>query len=69
MAGLENEQPTAVVHSKERFAMYQEFMEENFRKAQEDSLGEKQEETKQYSSKEAREFVETQNVDTKTREA
>lgn len=69
MAGLENEQPTAVVHSKERFAKYQEFMEENFRKAQEESLGEKQEETKQYSSKEAREFVETQNVDTKTREA
>lgn len=69
MAGLENEQPTAVVHCKERFAKYQEFMEENFRKAQEESLGEKQEETKQYSSKEAKQFVETQNADTTTREA
>ena len=52
----------------ERFAKYQEFMEENFKKAQEQSLGEKQEESKEYSSKEAKEFVEEHNSEARIKE-
>ena len=65
LAGLENEQPTAVVRGQERFVKYQEFMEENFKKAQEKELGkdkdEAKDENKEYSSAEAKEFVETHN--------
>ena len=69
LAGLQNEQPTAVVcGGMDRFAKYQEFMEENFKKAQEQSLGEKQEESKEYSSEEAKEFVEEHNSEARTKE-
>ena len=62
-AGLQNETPTAVVQSKDRFMKYQEFMEENFSKAQENHLGQEQEAV--YSTTEARDFVEEHNEDMK----
>lgn len=58
-AGLENEQPTAVVQSKERFMKYQEFIEENFKNARKEASGKEKDKT--YSSDEAKEFVEKHN--------
>lgn len=58
-AGMENKQPTAVVQSKDRFVKYQEFVEENFKKARDESPGEEKDKT--YSSDEAKEFVESHN--------
>ncbi len=62
-AGLVNEEPTAVVQSKERFLKYQEFVEENFKKAQAAENGEE----KTYSSEEAKQFVTEHNAETKQR--
>lgn len=59
-AGLVNEEPTAVVKSKERFFKYQEFVEENFKKAQ--AADEAKE--KKYSSEEAEKFVTEHNKET-----
>ena len=54
---MENKQPTAVVQSKDRFVKYQEFVEENFKKARDESSGEEKDKT--YTSDEAKEFVES----------
>ena len=61
--GFINEQPTAVVHGKNRFVKYQEFIEENFKKPQ--TADEKKE--AEYSSKEAEGFVMEHNRDEKQR--
>ena len=61
--GFINEQPTAVVHGKNRFVKYQEFIEENFKKPQ--TADEKKE--TEYSSKEAEGFVIEHNRDEKQR--
>ena len=66
-AGLENEQPTAVVQSKERFVKYQEFIEENFKNAREEVSGEEKDKT--YSSDEAKEFVEKHNENEEVKKA
>lgn len=57
--GLMNEQPTAVVKSEERFLKYQEFVEENFKKATDEvtEVSAKRE----YSSEEAEKLVESHN--------
>jgi len=64
--GFVNEEPTAVVHGKDRFLKYQEFVEENFKKAQAAKTEGKAEE---FSSEEAKSFVEGHNRDAKQREA
>ena len=56
-AGLQNDEPMAVVQSKERFAKYREFVEENFKRARGESSGE----DKVFSSEEAKTFVEGHN--------
>lgn len=58
-AGLQNDEPMAVVQTKERFAKYREFVEENFKRAREESSGEVKEKT--YSSEQAKEYVEDHN--------
>ncbi len=66
-AGLENEQPTAVVQSKDRFVKYQEFIEENFKNARDEVSGEEKDKT--YSSDEAKEFVEKHNENENVKKA
>ena len=56
--GFINNEPTAVTNSEERFLKYQEFIERNFKKAPEEE-GQKKEH--EYSSEEAKEFVESHN--------
>lgn len=56
-AGLQNDEPMAVVQSTERFAKYREFVEANFKHARGESSGE----DKTYSSEEAKDFVEGHN--------
>lgn len=60
--GFINEEPTAVVHGKDRFLKYQEFIEENFKKPQAETK-----DTAEYSSKEAESFVKEHNRDEKQR--
>ena len=60
--GFINEEPTAVVHGKDRFLKYQEFIEENFKKPQAEVK-----EAAEYSSKEAENFVKEHNRDEKQR--
>ena len=60
--GFINEEPTAVVHGKDRFLKYQEFIEENFKKPQAEVK-----EATEYSSKEAENFVKEHNRDEKQR--
>jgi len=62
-SGFVNEEPTAVVHGEERFVRYQEFVEENFKKAQA-----AKETNNTYSSEEAEKFVVSHNKDTKQRQ-
>jgi len=65
-AGLQNDEPMAVVQTKERFAKYREFVEENFKKAREESSGEDKDKT--YSSEDAKAFVEGYNKNQKETE-
>lgn len=60
--GLVNGEPTAVVQSEERFLAYQRFVEENFKEPR------AEEKTKEYSSEEAKEFVESHNRDAEQRQ-
>lgn len=64
--GFVNEVPTAVVHGKERFVKYQEFVEENFKKAQ---AAQTEGKAEAFSSEEAKNFVQEYNRDEKQREA
>lgn len=64
--GFVNEAPTAVVHGKERFVKYQEFVEENFKKAQ---AAQTEVKAEAFSSEEAKNFVQGHNRDEKQREA
>ena len=57
--------PTAVTHSEERFLKYQEFIEKNFKQAPEKEKGQSKEH--EYSSEEAKEFVESHNKEAEQR--
>ena len=59
--GFINGQPTAVTYSEERFLKYQEFIEQNFKKAPENKG---QEKDPSYSNEEAKELIETHNKET-----
>lgn len=63
-AGLENGQKTAVIQSEERFKMYREYVEANFKKASE---GEIPDEAKEFSSKDAEQFVKEHNENVRDR--
>ncbi len=58
--------PTAVANSEERFLKYQEFIEKNFKKAPEKDKGQSKEH--EYSSGEAKEFVESHNKENEQRQ-
>ena len=58
--------PTAVANSEERFLKYQEFIEKNFKKAPEKDKGQSKEH--EYSSEEAKEFVESHNKENEQRQ-
>ena len=58
--------PTAVANSEERFLKYQEFIEKNFKQAPEQEKG--QSEEHEYSSEEAKEFVESHNKEKEQRQ-
>lgn len=58
--------PTAVANSEERFLKYQEFIEKNFKEAPEKDKGQSKEH--EYSSEEAKEFVESHNKENEQRQ-
>ena len=58
-------EPTAVTNSEERFLKYQEFIEKNFKQAPTEEKGQSKEH--EYSSEEAKEFVESHNKEAEQR--